>query len=244
MSAKAQTEQTFLGFDGPSLKPTRTSALNAEGRVRGITSKGGYVSVAVGVKWVSRNGLFFRGNSAKSTSIEAMSFWRTILQTPNRRIGVVALSVVVLDQLTKEVVRQSLVYPQEKVILDGFFKFVHWSNTGAAWSLFRGNNLFLAVVAIAALFVLHFSRHHFDSRTLLGQVAFGLIFGGIIGNLIDRLFRKGVIDFIYFYLQQRGGGEIGFPAFNIADSAICTGVGLIFLLTWKNERDAKPVTAR
>jgi signal peptidase II len=68
-------------------------------------------------------------------------------------------------------------------------------------------------------------------------VAFGLIFGGIVGNLIDRLWRGHVIDFLYFYLQQRGGGDIGFPAFNVADSAICTGVGLIFLITWKSERD-------
>ena len=66
----------------------------------------------------------------------------------------------------------------------------------------------------------------------MGQFALGLIFGGIVGNLIDRLTVKHVIDFIYFYVEQRGGKEIGFPAFNVADSAICTGVGLIFLLTW------------
>jgi len=48
-----------------------------------------------------------------------------------------------------------------------------------------------------------------------------------------------VIDFLYFYVVQRGGGELGFPAFNLADSAICTGVGLIFLLTWKSERQAR-----
>jgi lipoprotein signal peptidase len=47
------------------------------------------------------------------------------------------------------------------------------------------------------------------------------------------------VDFIYFYIQQRGGNEIGFPAFNVADSAICTGVGLIFLITWKNEHMQK-----
>ncbi|HEV2393834.1 MAG TPA: signal peptidase II [Verrucomicrobiae bacterium] len=159
--------------------------------------------------------------------------------TPNRRIGLIALLVIGLDQLTKGIVLRLLGYAQEKVVVEGFFKFVHWANTGAAWSLFRGNNEALAVIALLALLILFFSRHHFDSRTLLGQVAFGLIFGGIVGNLIDRLFRHHVIDFLYFYLQQRGGTELGFPAFNVADSAICTGVGLIFLMTWRNERDAK-----
>ena len=97
------------------------------------------------------------------------------------------------------------------------------------------------MIALVALVVLLFSRHHFDSRTLLGQIAFGFIFGGIVGNLIDRLFRGHVIDFLYFYLQQRGGGEVGFPAFNVADSAICTGVALIFIATWKNEKTPKPL---
>ena len=63
----------------------------------------------------------------------------------------------------------------------------------------------------------------------MGQIAFGLIFGGIAGNLLDRLLpsRQQVIDFIYFYVNQRDGGEIGFPAFNVADSGICIGVGLV-----------------
>lgn len=163
-----------------------------------------------------------------------------MIQTPNRRIGLIALLIVGLDQLTKALVLKFLGYvPGEKVLIDGFFRIVNWGNTGAAWSLFRGNNNILALVALAALVVLFFSRHHFDSRTLLGQIAFGLIFGGIIGNLLDRIFRKQVIDFLYFYVVQRGGGELGFPAFNLADSAICTGVGLIFLLTWKSERQAR-----
>ncbi len=168
-----------------------------------------------------------------------MSLVKSILGTPNRRIAAIAFLVVVLDQFTKCLVVRLLPATQEKVIIDGFFKFVHWANTGAAWSLFRGSNGILATVAIIALLVLIFSRHHFDSRTFLSQVAFGLIAGGIVGNLIDRITRQAVVDFLYFYLQQRGGGEIGFPAFNLADSAICTGVGLIFLITWRSEREAK-----
>ncbi len=169
-----------------------------------------------------------------------MSFLQSIVRTPNRRIGIIAALIIALDQLTKAIVLRSLGYSQEKVVIDGFFKFVNWWNTGAAWSMFRGNNRWLALIAVAAVVILFFSRHHFDSRTMLGQVAFGFIFGGIMGNLIDRLCRGHVVDFLYFYVQQGSGVEIGFPAFNVADSAICTGVGLIFLVTLRTERNASP----
>ena len=157
----------------------------------------------------------------------------------NRNLAIIAAVIFVLDQFTKWLVLNLLEKGDEKIIINGFFKFVHWGNTGAAWSLFRGNNGALALVALLAFVALFLTRHHFNSHTLPGQIAFGLIFGGIAGNLTDRLFRNEVIDFIYFYMQQRGGGEIGFPAFNIADTAICTGVGLIFLITWKNEHSPK-----
>jgi signal peptidase II len=173
-----------------------------------------------------------------------MSALNFLWRTPNRRVGLIAVLVIFVDQLTKQIVLWALGDSpslKEKVVVDGFFKFVHWGNTGAAWSLFRGNNAVLALVAIIALVVLFFSRHHFDARTILGQTAFGLICGGIVGNLIDRIRVGHVIDFLYFYVQPRGGSEIGFPAFNVADSAICTGVGLIFILTLRNERAPKQV---
>jgi signal peptidase II len=206
----------------------RTARTGAEGR--------GAVDISV-VRW--ENALSFAEHAIK-TPASVENLFSAMLRTPNRRIGLVAVAVIALDQLTKLLVLKFLGYTQEKIIIDGFFKLVHWANTGAAWSLFRGNNNVLALVALVALVVLVLSRHHFDSRTLLGQVAFGLIFGGIVGNLFDRLVRGHVIDFLYFYVQQRGG-EVGFPAFNIADSAICTGVGLIFIITWRNERQTAPV---
>ncbi len=136
---------------------------------------------------------------------------------------------------------QSLGKGEERIIIDGFFKFVHWGNTGAAWRLFRGNNAALAVVALVALLILFLSRHHFfDAKSRLGQSAFGMLVGGIAGNVTDRLLpsRLEVIDFIYFYTRT-ATGEIGFPAFNIADSAICIGVALIFWATWKSEHAAR-----
>jgi signal peptidase II len=157
--------------------------------------------------------------------------------TPNVRMGVIALVVLVFDQITKWVVMNFLGFREEVVIVEGFFRLVHWENTGAAWSFFKGHNGLLALVSTMALLVLLWSRHHFGAETMLGQVALGLLFGGIMGNLTDRLLptRRHVIDFLYFYVNQRGGGEVGFPAFNLADSAICIGVSLLFLCSWQRD---------
>lgn len=165
--------------------------------------------------------------------------------TPNLRMGVVALVVLALDQLTKFVVMQYLGFREEVVVVEGFFRLVHWGNTGAAWSFFKDNNGILAFVSAAALVVLYLSRHHFGAATSLGQVALGLLFGGIVGNLTDRLLasRRHVIDFLYFYVNQRGGGELGFPAFNLADSAICIGVGLLFYQSWIGDASRPSVSS-
>jgi signal peptidase II len=164
------------------------------------------------------------------------------LSTPNRRIAAIAALVLAVDQITKAFVVHFLPYDtDERTVLPGFFKLVHWQNTGAAWSSFAGKNGMLAIIAIAALIILFFSRHHFNSHTLIGQFAFGLVIGGIMGNLVDRIFRHYVVDFLRFYLEQRDGRSLGFPAFNVADSAICVGVTLVFLITWRNEHAPKPV---
>jgi signal peptidase II len=161
--------------------------------------------------------------------------------SPNQLMGLLALVIFALDQITKFAVLQFLGYRDEYVVVEGFFRFVHWGNTGAAWSFFKDNNDTLAVISGLALVILYLTRRHFGADTRIGQVALGLLFGGILGNLTDRILasRKHVIDFLYFYVNRRGGGEIGFPAFNVADAAICIGVGLLFLLAWQQDH-AKP----
>lgn len=163
----------------------------------------------------------------------------------NRRMLSVGLAVYAADQLTKLAVLQWLDTWTQKEVIPGFFKFVHWGNTGAAWSLFAGNNGLLALVSVVALVVLFLTRDRFEIHTRLGQVALGLIMGGILGNLTDRLRVGHVVDFIRFYLERRGdSAEVGFPAFNIADSAICLGVGLLFLLSVRSEaRPPRPAAS-
>jgi len=134
-----------------------------------------------------------------------------------------ALGVVVADQLTKLWIRSSLLEGQS-LFEAGIFKIARFPpNTGAAFGLFQDQSLALAIVAIvgAGLLLVYalIIRHRFSPLdNLLAWTALGLILGGIIGNLIDRLRLGGVTDFI----------SIGWwPAFNIADSAVVVGAILV-----------------
>jgi signal peptidase II len=159
----------------------------------------------------------------------------------NRRILCIAALVLALDQATKVLVLQFLGPQENRIVIDGFFRLVNWGNTGAAWSFLRGRNSELKWVSAAALIGLMLWRRHFHIQALLGQISLGLICGGIAGNLIDRFARNEVVDFLRFYLFTRGGVEIGFPAFNVADSAICVGVGLLILVSRLESADpARP----
>jgi signal peptidase II len=156
-----------------------------------------------------------------------------------------AALIFALDQAAKNLVLLFLGPDRERVLLPGFFKLVCWTNSGAAWSLFHNRNTWLACVSALALVCLVAGRRHFHVHTLLGQISLGLICGGILGNLFDRIDpdRRQVVDFLRFYLYRRGGEEIGFPAFNVADSAICLGVGLLILLSFRLDAAAAATPA-
>ena len=88
------------------------------------------------------------------------------------------------------------------------------------------NRLIPNMLTVIALWLF---RHSLQLHRPGSRVALGLIAGGIIGNLIDRIRLGSVIDFLFFYV-----GQYHWPAFNVADSAICIGVGLYIILTWRN----------
>jgi signal peptidase II len=141
------------------------------------------------------------------------------------------LPLFALDQLTKWLVRLNIPYGTELPVIPGFFSLVHASNTGAAFSLFTGNNIFFVGLALAALGVIIFllirdSRARNTAQRLnhLTKISFGLLAAGILGNLTDRIFRGAVTDFLHFYIN-----EYAWPSFNVADSCICIAAGLLIL---------------
>lgn len=146
-----------------------------------------------------------------------------------RALLLIAFTVFVLDQLTKYWITQHLPFPTYGEpgaipVIRGFFYIVHVGNTGAAWSMFSGQSLFLAILAATTLLAIAIWRHALGLRDRFTQLCFGLLTGGIAGNLVDRLRHGHVIDFIDLHF-----GSYVYPTFNIADSGICIGVVLYLI---------------
>jgi signal peptidase II len=144
----------------------------------------------------------------------------------------IAVVVVIVDQLTKLWIMASFALHEQLTIIPGFFNLVYVTNTGAAFGFLAGSkNLlrqsFFVAVAIVALVVIVFAYAHLKRQGKIFVYALGLIAGGAVGNLIDRLRFGSVVDFLDFYI-----GSYHWPAFNAADSAITTGVGLFLLGTF------------
>ena len=140
-----------------------------------------------------------------------------------RRFWVVAVVLLTLDQVTKLLINARLPLgsygPTGIPIFPGFFNLVHVGNTGAAWSMFSGQSTLLALLACSTLVAIFFWRRHLGLHSVAVQSAFGLLCGGVIGNLVDRLVHHHVIDFIDLHF-----GTYVYPTFNVADSGICIGV--------------------
>jgi signal peptidase II len=139
-------------------------------------------------------------------------------------IFLVALLVAVADQFTKQVVRYNFALGESRPIIDGFFDLTYVRNTGAAWGMFRNHGEILILISVVMLVLMLVYRHSLITNAMEHKIAFGLLVGGIVGNLMDRIRLEAVTDFLDVYV-----GTHHWPAFNIADSAICIGVGVYIL---------------
>ena len=140
-----------------------------------------------------------------------------------------SFSIVLLDQLTKHLVEANISYGHAVPVLAGFFDISHVHNTGAAWGMLQGLNHWLVALSFIMVAMLIIFRRHFITDSRLSKVAAGMIIGGIIGNLLDRLRNGHVVDFLDFHW-----GEHAFPAFNVADSAICIGVAIYMIFQFRH----------
>jgi signal peptidase II len=132
---------------------------------------------------------------------------------------VVATLVVALDQLSKLWIRDNLT-PGESLPEIGFLRLTYTTNTGSAFGLFANQTFLLIIITIVSLAGIILFLRYLGSVSALTGASLGLIFGGAVGNLIDRLRFGYVIDFI----DVRLWGDLHWPAFNVADAALVVGI--------------------
>jgi signal peptidase II len=184
-----------------------------------------------------------RGQSAPASSTPVTSQKSYIARfLAYRSLWIIATIVFVADQVTKEMIAARLPYgsfgPGRQIeIIPGFFNLVHVGNTGAAWSMFSGKSLGLALVAVGALIAIFIWRRSLGLHYRGVQPTFGLLCGGILGNLVDRVRHGHVIDFLDVHF-----GNYIYPTFNVADSAICVGVFWYVLWSLRQPAETKGET--
>ena len=147
--------------------------------------------------------------------------------------------ILILDQWTKYHIRTHMSLHRSLPIIPGFFDLVYVLNKGGAFGILSSHSPFLrslvfisfSFMAVLALFILYWraSQGHFM------RFGIALLMSGALGNLIDRLRWGMVVDFLDFYV-----GRYHWPAFNVADMAICIGLGLVFLDLFLKGAEEKP----
>jgi signal peptidase II len=163
-----------------------------------------------------------------------------------RTVLLTVVSVMVLDQITKLVMLSTFAPGEVLEVIPGLFNLTLHFNPGVAFGLFAGLEpgiraaVLIATTSVAISFVLFFMWTEYRD-SFMGLVSLALVLGGALGNVIDRLRLGQVVDFFDFYI-----GTAHWPTFNVADSAICVGVGGLLLhgaLEYRREKQSHKVTA-
>lgn len=148
-------------------------------------------------------------------------------------LTILAGAIIFFDQISKNWIRANLEMggvwmPWEWLM--PYARIVHWHNTGVAFGMFQGGNQIFAILSIVVSMVIIFYFPRVAAEDWSLRLAMGMQLGGAVGNLVDRITIGHVTDFI----------SIGnFPVFNVADSSISVGVGILLLGVWLQERKMK-----
>lgn len=153
----------------------------------------------------------------------------------------IAIGVFVIDRWSKWMVETHLTFDSVKIVIPRFFNIIRSENTGVAFSMFaegggRFHTIGLVTLSLTAIAVLAFMLWKIERMDRISAVALSLIFGGAVGNVWDRMIAGAVTDFLDFQF-----GSYHWYTFNIADSGICVGAGLLLLSMFltRNQQEAK-----
>ncbi|MDP4162722.1 MAG: signal peptidase II [Bacillota bacterium] len=149
----------------------------------------------------------------------------------------IAVFIIVLDQLSKALIVSKMHFGDSITVIQDFFYITSHRNRGAAWGILQGQMwLFYGITLIVICGIVYYIQKGTKGKALLGT-SLAFMLGGAIGNFIDRVFRKEVVDFIHTFIFG-----YDFPVFNIADSALVIGVALLMIQMLREERGTKEKT--
>ncbi|MCH1623854.1 signal peptidase II [Fredinandcohnia quinoae] len=137
-----------------------------------------------------------------------------------------ALVIILLDQATKWMIVTYMNQGESIKVIENFLYITSHRNRGAAWGILQGKMWFFYIITVIVIGILVVYIQKLEHNQKMFGIALSLMLGGAIGNFIDRLFRKEVVDFIDTIIFT-----YDFPIFNVADSALVIGVGLVIILT-------------
>lgn len=146
-----------------------------------------------------------------------------------KKVSIISLIVFLLDRIVKVLITNNFALNVRNKIIDGFFYITNSHNKGAAFSLFSGSVLFLIFVTLIVLYII-FKTIKKGNINNITKIAYGILLGGVIGNLFDRLFYGYVIDYLDFIIFK-----LDFAIFNIADMCIVIGALMIVLFDKSKE---------
>jgi len=148
----------------------------------------------------------------------------------NKYIYIISIIILLIDQISKLIVINTITYLKEINIIPNFFSLMYVKNTGGAFSIFNNNVILLTIISVICLiFIIRYIIKN-NKKLFLEDLSIAFITGGLLGNLIDRIFRSGVIDFFKFKIIT-----YDFPIFNIADIFIVIGIFIIMISTIRGE---------
>ena len=149
-----------------------------------------------------------------------------------------ALALLVADQATKALVVADLAVGQKVSLIGDVVQIWHAQNRGAAFSLFQGGTILFLVVSVLSIGLVAYFHRGFRGRSPWLHVVLGMVLGGTLGNLVDRIRQGYVTDWL-----SVGLGDTRWPTFNIADASVVVGIGILVLYLFLTNPDRREATA-
>lgn len=149
-----------------------------------------------------------------------------------KKLAITSLICIIIDQVIKVIVTTNMDFAHSINVINNFFRITYLQNTGAAWSIFSGNRIFLVGITLVALFIIYFCLLKDKVFKSYESILYGVLLGGILGNLIDRVRFGYVIDYLDFNIFS-----YHYPVFNFADICIVLSIIIVLIIGLKEDKN-------